>query len=213
MSAPAYHLYGGLNGGSTIVEAMLTQAGLSFAVTDFEWDDIYGSVDALLAVNPVGQIPALKLPDGTMMTESAAIALHLSDIAPLAGLAPPPGDPLRPVFLRWLMVLVGAIYPMFTFGDKPPRWVGEGACADALRASTEARKKELWAIVEREAPLGKWFLGERFSALDLFVAVMTHWRPGRAYFQTATPKLAAIAQRVDGMETLQPVWSRHFGKN
>ncbi len=161
MSDKGYHLYGGLKGGSAIVEAMLTRAGLPFEVTDFEWDDIYGSAAAVLAVNPVGQIPALKLPDGRMMTESAAMALHLSDVAPQAGLAPRPGDPLRVDFLRWLMVLVGAIYPMFTFGDAPERWTGEGLGAAALRDSTEARTKELWSIVERDAPLGTWFLGER----------------------------------------------------
>ncbi len=60
MSDKGYHLYGGLKGGSAIVEAMLTRAGLPFEVTDFEWDDIYGSAAAVLAVNPVGQIPALK---------------------------------------------------------------------------------------------------------------------------------------------------------
>jgi GST-like protein len=212
MSGKAYHLYGGLKGGSAIVEAMLTRAGLPFEVTDFEWDDIYGSSEAVLAINPVGQVPALKLPDGRMMTESAAMALHLSDIAPQARLAPPPGDPLRVEFLHWLIVLVGAIYPMFTFGDKPERWTGEGAGAAALLASTEARKKELWAIVERDAPLGTWFLGERQSALDLYVAVMTHWRPRRAYFLAALPKLAAIIQRVDALDDVQPVWRRHFSQ-
>ncbi len=68
------------------------------------------------------------------------------------------------------MVLVGAIYPMFTFGDAPERWTGEGPGAAALRDSTETRTKELWLIVERDAPLGNWFLGERQSALDLYLA-------------------------------------------
>jgi GST-like protein len=210
MSAKAYHLCGALGGGSAIVEAILTRAGLPFEVTDFEWDDVYASSAALLAVNPVGQIPALKLPDGRIMTDTAAITLHLADIAPQAHLAPAPGDPLRVDFLRWLMVLVGAIYPMFTFGDKPERWAGEAGAA-ALRASTEARKTELWAIVERDAPLGDWFLGARQSALDIYLAMMTHWRPGRAHFLSETPKIAAIIQRADALDDVQAVWRRHSG--
>ena len=35
-----------------------------------------------LAVNPVGKIPALRLPDGSVMTESAAILLYLCELAP-----------------------------------------------------------------------------------------------------------------------------------
>jgi GST-like protein len=100
---------------------------------------------------------------------------------------------------------------MFTFGDKPERWTGEGPGAAALLENTEARKKELWAIVERDAPLGTWFLGERQSALDLYVAVMTRWRPGRADLLATLPKLAAIIQRADALDDVQPVWRRHFG--
>lgn len=212
MGVAAYHLYGGLKGGSAIVEAMLTLAGLPFETTDFEWDDIYGSSDAVLAVNPVGQIPALRLPDGRIVTESAAMALLLAERAPQAPLAPRPGDPARADFLRWLMVLVGAVYPMFTFGDKPERWTGKGAGAAALLASTEARKKELWALIERDAPLGQWFLGDRRSALDLYLAVMSRWRPGRAFFLAELPRLAAVIQRVDALDELQPVWRRHFAE-
>lgn len=38
-----------------------------------------------LAINPRGQIPALTLPDGTVVTESAAIVLHLADAFPEKG--------------------------------------------------------------------------------------------------------------------------------
>ncbi len=37
------------------------------------------------SLNPLGQVPTLVLPDGRVMTESAAIILHLADQAPQAG--------------------------------------------------------------------------------------------------------------------------------
>ncbi len=210
MPKAAYQLYGGLGGGSAIVEAMLTRAGLPFKATDLDWEAIYATGPAVAAVNPVGQIPALVLPDGRTITETVAIALYLSEVAPRAGLAPPPGDPLRPVFLRWLVMLSAAIYPMYTFGDRPERWVGEGDAAAALKAKTVARTVELWRIVETELAPGQWMLGERFSALDIFAGMMTRWRPGRETIGAAAPRTVEVARRVEALPDLAPVFKRHF---
>ena len=44
--------------------------------------------DELLPINPTGQIPTLVLPDGSVLTESAAILIHLADAHPDSGLLP-----------------------------------------------------------------------------------------------------------------------------
>ncbi len=66
-------------------------------------------------------------------------------------------------------------------------------------------------MLETEAG-APWFLGERFSALDLYTAVFTRWRPRRAWFAEHAPKLHAIAERMDGLPKLKPVWERNFPK-
>ena len=180
--------------GSAIVEAMFALADIPY-----EFDEVELSGDGpgrrrLLALNPLGQVPTLLLPDGTVMTESAAIALHVDEIAPRAHLVPPPGDPSRPAFLRWLQFVVCAIYPTYTYGDDPSRWVPAGAAADALRVSTDEHRKRLWLQLDAAASRkGPWFLGTRFSALDLYIAVMAAWRPGRAWIGEHCPRLAACA--------------------
>jgi GST-like protein len=50
------------------------------------------------------------------------------------------------------------------------------------------------AAVE-EAAGEPWFLGTKMTALDLYVAVMTRWRPGRKWFTANTPEALAIAKR------------------
>jgi GST-like protein len=57
---------------------------------------------AVLKVNPFGQVPALVLPGGEVMTESAGILIWLADRYPDAALAPPPSDEKRPALLRWM---------------------------------------------------------------------------------------------------------------
>ncbi len=83
--------------------------------------------DRLLALNPLGQVPTLVLPNDEVMTESAAIILLLHDRAPHAELAPPGGSPLLPRFLRWLLFINAEIYPTCTYADHPQRWQPQAA--------------------------------------------------------------------------------------
>lgn len=210
MRAGKYTLWGRPGWGSAIVEAQLDWYGLPF---DFEAvDDLFKSPQArarLEKVNPLAQVPTLVLPDGSVMSESAAITLLLADITGQHSLVPEIGAPERPKFLRWLVYLVANIYPTFTYADDPSRFVSVSAARDPFRAATDAYAQRLWHQVERQAG-SPWFLGERFSALDIYIDVMTRWRPKRGWFESETPKLFAIARRTDGLPQLAAVWARNF---
>jgi GST-like protein len=152
-------------------------------------------------------VPTVVLPDGSVMTESLALILHINDLAPKVGLIPPVGDPYRPTALRFATFVIAAIYPTFTYGDEPAKWVGDAG--PALKDSTLAHRKRLWQYLESVAG-APYFLGERFSALDLYVAAMTRWAPGRAWFAEHTPKLIAIAKRQDTDKRLTALWEANF---
>lgn len=204
-----YRLYGVPGWGSVLVEAALVRALVPYGFEDVAGFDEPGPArERLVAVNPLAQVPALVLPDGTVMTESAAILLHLAETYPEAGLAPPVGDPLRPVFLRRLIWLVSAVYATFTYADYPERWAP--SAPDELRERVLARRKDLWRQWEGEIEPAPWALGERFSALDIWIAVMTRWRPGRDWLAAECPKLNDIAQRGDAEHDLAEVWARNF---
>lgn len=190
--------------GSVLAEAALTVAGVPFEKVEVDMD---GPRSELRAHNPLGQLPTLLLPDGEVLTESLAIVLWLSELAPAAELAPPPGHPLRPRFLRWLTFLVAAVYPTFTFGDDPARFCDR---PDSLRERVLAHRQALWRQVEQAAS-APWFLGETWSALDLYVCAMTQWGPGPAWFAEHAPRLTAIARACRGRPELAPVWQANFG--
>jgi len=57
---------------------------------------------------------------------------------------------------------------------------------------------------------GPWLLGEQPSALDLYVATMSHWRPRREWFAAHCPKLHALALRADELPQIAAVLKRNF---
>lgn len=205
-----YTLWGRPGWGSAIVEAQLDWYGLPFTYETV--GDLFKEPDAkakLEKVNPLAQVPTLVLPDGTVMSESAAITLLLADLTGKDSLVPAAGSAERAAFLRWLVFLVANIYPTFTYADDPSRFVSVNNARDPFRAATDAYAQRLWRQVERAAG-APWFLGERFSALDLYLSVMTRWRPRRGWFEIETPRLFAIARKADARPELKETWRRNF---
>jgi GST-like protein len=205
---PTWRVIGCRGCGSVIAEAALVLAGIAYDRDEVDYTQPGPALDRLLAHNPLGQVPTLIMPDGAVMTETAAIVLHIDELVPEAGLLPAPRDPLRREALRWLIFLVSAVYPTFTYGDEPEKWVGEAG--PALRDATLAHRCRLWQQVEAAAK-GPWFLGPRFSILDVYVAAMTRWRPRRAWFAEHCPRLSAIATTLDDDPRLTALWAANQG--
>ena len=206
----SYTLWGRPGWGSVLVEAQLDWYGLPFTYETV--GDLFKDPDAkarLQKVNPLAQVPTLVMPDGSIMSESAAITLLLADVTGSEQLVPGPGAPERQKFLRWLVFLVANIYPTFTAADDPARFVAVNAARDPVRAAADAHAQRLWRQVESEAG-APWFLGERFSALDIYLDVMTRWRPRRGWFEAETPKLFAIARKADARPELKETWRRNY---
>ena len=196
--------------GNVIVESAFALAGIALDCEEVDYSEGSSTRARLLEVNPLGQVPALVLPEGLVLTESLAMLHYVDDRAPAAGLIPPRGDKLRAGFYRWAVFLVAAVYPTYTYGDEPGKWVEDEEGAKQLRASTDRHRQALWRQIEG-AVKGPWFLGERASALDLYLGVMTRWRPGMPWFARNTPKVLAIARKAAALPAVAPVIKRNFG--
>ena len=205
-----YELISSKGCGSAIVEMAFALADLPVRVTEIPYGEPGPERDRLLSLNPLGQVPVLVLPSGAVLTESAAMVLHLNDLAPAAGLLPPQGDARRPEALNQLIAVVAAIYPTVTFSDPPENWTLPGPPAETLGKQLGDRKEGLWRRLDATAVPKPFLYGERPGAVDLYVAVMTHWRPGPAWFAQNTPKLAGIARAVADVPQLAPIMTHHF---
>jgi glutathione S-transferase len=111
--------------------------------------------------HPDKKVPALAH-DGAIVTESAAIALYLTDLHPRAGIGPAVGDAKRGAYLTWLAYYAGVIEPVVTIEFAK---LGD----DKVLTRTFRGLKEMNDRVRNALDRGPYLLGEAFSAADLLV--------------------------------------------
>lgn len=204
-----WQLYGARGWGSTLAEAALAWVEAPFEFVDVDGFDKPGPQrDRLLAVNPLARVPTLVAPTGDILSESAAIMLRLAELHPESALAPRPDDPLRAAFLNRLIWFVSVLYPTFSYRDYPERWAPDAA--GQLAERIDAFRRSLWLQLESEVGSTDWVIGERPSALDIYVCVMSHWRPRRAWIAKHCPQLHRIALATEELPALAPVMARNF---
>ena len=205
-------LYGEPGWGSALIEAQLDWYGL-----DYEFEavgDLFRSAEArdkLEGANPIVQVPTLIMDDGSTMTESAAITLLLADKQADDSLVPAAGSAERAAFLRWLIFIVANVYPTYTYADDPSRFVSAVDAQKDYESTVHNWGKKMYLVLEENARQ-PWFLGDRFSAIDIFLCVMTRWEPGRKWFEKNAPKLYAIATATGQVDELRSTWERNFKK-
>jgi GST-like protein len=208
MAARRILVIGCKGSGSAIAEAFLVLAKLPYDREEVDYDQPGAARDRLAALNALVQVPTLVLPDGSVLTETLAVAVYADRRAPDAGLIPKSDDE-QVRFWRWVSFLIGAVYPTFTYGDDPRKWVKHPEGSAELRTSTDEWRKKLLGLLE-EACHTPYFLGDTFSALDLYLTVMSHWRPRPAWFAEHAPKIGAVSARVRRQPALAELWSHHF---
>jgi GST-like protein len=103
-----YKLYGRPGSGSLAVQMALEEIGAPY---ERIWVST-GAADVaqFRETNPTGRVPALMLPDGTVMFESAAMLIHLALAHPKSALAPQPGTNRHAAFLQWMVFLSANVY-------------------------------------------------------------------------------------------------------
>ena len=195
--------------GSTAIEALLELLAIPYESVQLEWGKTQ-DWDELKRWNPLGQVPTLVTPAGEVLSESAAIMLWLLDKHADNPLLPPPNSPERMALYRWLVFISANIYAAIIVGDFPERWVDGEAAQENLKEKSKTRVQEYWHIMENALTPRPYLLGATMTALDLYVAMVTRWRPGRAWFESNCPKLMAAVRSTEQNPVVAKVWARNF---
>jgi len=203
-------VYGAPGFGSVVVEAALTLLGEPYETIDITADNPDAFLAEAAAVNPLRQVPALLLPSGELMTESAAILIWLADLHPEKRMAPAPTDLRRAQFLRWMVFIPASIYSLYWIRDMPSRLAATPEAEKVLLKRTAERIAECWRMMDEQVEPGRYILGDDLSVLDLYVTMVSRWTPRRRRFYEVAPKMSEVVRRVDADPRLADFWAERF---
>ncbi len=128
----------------------------------------------LLAINPNGWVPVLSWDEGAMY-ECAAITVFLCDRHPEAGLAPGSDDADRARYLQTLVYFSSSVQNAFQLTYYPDRFANSPADEVSAQRRGVRRLRETWRVIDQQIGDGVWVLGDRFSAADIYLFMLTTW--------------------------------------
>ena len=202
-----YKLYGRPGSGSLAVQIALEEIGISYERIWVGSDT--ADVALFRATNPTGRVPALMLPDGTVMFESAAMLIHLSLKHPKAALAPQSGTNRHAAFLQWMVFLSANVYEAVLRMYYSARYSTRGD-ADVAVIREQATTDYCAYLGLISEGLGPYVLGGSYSIADPYLYMLASWYPGdKGELNRRLPKLEAHANIVSGRPAVSKVEADH----
>lgn len=175
---------------SMAVHIVLREAGLPFELekVDLRSRRTQGGED-YAQINPKGYVPALRLDDGSVLTEVGVCVQYVADLAPQTDLAPVAGTMARYRLMEWLNFISTEIHKTF------------GPLFDPS-ASAELRQRQIGLLGKRFGYLAErltqreFLMGDPFTAADAYLFTVLNWTHVVKMDTTAWPALQAYVKRV-----------------
>lgn len=161
-------LYHSTGSYSSRIVWLLEELSASYELVEVRYPDADGGNADPRNPHPHGYTPALDH-DGSIVTETGAIALYLTDLFPNSTLGVPVGDALRGQYLTWLLYEVGLTEPLVYL---------KGGGLLAGDKSMSHLNEAMMRHIEATLSAGPYLLGDRFTAIDiLFMSLFEKARP------------------------------------
>jgi GST-like protein len=171
------------------------------------------AVKELRRVNSLVQIPTIVLPDGIVLTESAAILIHLAMAHPSAALLPETSAS-RAQAIRGLIFIVANCYSAVSVVDFPSRWTvasAEPAHKDVRKAARQ-RLFHHWDVFADIFAPDPYLAGAKPGALDYLAVVVSMWYEARNHIATSRPLFSETLRRIERHDSVEPIFRQHWGR-
>ena len=206
-----YKLYDWNQTGGTSVRAALGELEVLYDLVEIDIRSGAQFTDEYTRINPRQQVPSLELPDGSILTENTAILMHLADTHPEADLAPHCGSVERAQINRWLSFFAMNNYEQEIRRLRPERYTNDQSAAQDIVDAATAIVKRHYDIFEGAIGDGPYFLGGRFSILDIYVWMLVQWWGDYDGMRRDHPKILRLVETVMDRPKIKPVHEAHFG--
>ena len=152
--------------------------------------------DDYLKVNPKGQVPALMLDNGELVTEGPVIVQMIADKATAKNLAPAANSPERYKLQEWLAYINGELHknigPLFN-----------PALSDDAKGVFKDRAMGKFRYVDGQLAGKDYLMGKQFTVADGYLFVMLAWADRNKFDLAGLSNLKAYQARLSARPGVQ----------
>jgi len=204
-----YKLYNVKTWGSLAPHCVLEELGVPYQNIWMTGDQVRDP--KFKEISPLGFVPVLGLPDGRPIVESAAIIAFLTDAYPEKKLAPAPGENDHAEYLSWLVFMSVNLYQMISISYAPAMLADTEPEQKTVSRRAAENTNAIFDMIEaRLAKEGPFILGDRFSAADIYLFMLSLWaRPSEAEHLARCPHIAKVSAAVRARPKLKAALEAH----
>jgi glutathione S-transferase len=152
-------------------------------------------------VNPKGQVPALGLDSGEIVTEGPVIVQIIADQASDKHLAPARDSAERYKLLEWLNFITTELHKNFSPLFNP-------AMPDDVKKFFADRIMAKFKYIESQLADRDYLMGKQFTVADGYLYTMMRWAEGHKLDLSALPHLVAYKARIAARPKVQEALTR-----
>lgn len=152
--------------------------------------------DDFLSINPKGQVPALALDSGELVTEGPVIVQMIADQAADKNLAPAGNSAERYKLQEWLAYINGELHKNIGALFNP-------ALSDDAKAVFKDRAAGKFKYVDSQLAGKDFLMGKQFTVADGYLFVMLAWADRMKFDLAALSNLKAYQARVGARPKVQ----------
>jgi glutathione S-transferase len=152
--------------------------------------------DDFLTINPKGQVPALGLDNGELLTEGPVIVQMIADKAAGKHLAPARDSAERYRLQEWLNFITGELHKNFGPMFQP-------ALSDDTKAFFKDRLMGKFRYLDGQLAGHDYLMGKQFTVADAYLFTMLCWADRMKFDLSAMPNLSAYKARVAARPKVQ----------
>ncbi|HEY1545762.1 MAG TPA: glutathione transferase GstA [Xanthobacteraceae bacterium] len=147
-------------------------------------------------VNPKGQVPALQLDSGEMLTEGPVIVQYLADQKPASGLVPPAGSIERYRVQEWLNFITSELHKSFGPIFRP-------TTPDAYKTISRENLGKRFDWLDKQIAGKQYLMGDKFTVADAYLFTVLRWSPRVEIDISKWSNLKAYVDRVAARPKVQ----------
>src|SRR6202051_183726 len=152
--------------------------------------------DDYLKVNPKGQVPALALDNGEIVTEGPVIVQMIADKAKDKSLAPARDSAERYKLQEWLNFITGELHKNFSPLFNP-------AIPDEVKNFFKDRIMGKFKYIDSQLAGRDYLMGKQFTVADGYLYTMLRWADGNKLDLSGLKNLMVYKDRIAARPTVQ----------